>query len=540
MEPLSLGDRQLRQLLRIALPAAVLLLLTGATFYARPMHLPSFAALREGSASLVGPEQILEIEGLSLGRPLGEAPHEQDVERIEWLLDTLRARFGETLPDAARGRFYPTCTLHPERYASTLSSGAAGYLKRKKDKPVVSFAINLHESEAVIPAQAFALLEAINQLLPHNRVYVSIYENGSGDSTLGMLSDFGAALQALGVDGIFLHASRMLSNFNTQDRIVMLAEIRNSALKPLMPYATNAAGQGTLVFVNDVMTCASDILEVIHQRRLQQADMAMGMDWGTVGRAIRIGEQGYRRVGEDEEVPFTETTRMYDMWVSRGINGDMVYLFAEPGGYTPVSYNESWVEDAYFTQSAPIRKRWLDGLAFPVYSGWGGMAAFDASLFTQYHLRFRASIYAGWTGGSANGALGAWGQLVSDEYYLRSECPGDSECSYVARDIWNLRKGRARIVLAPQARTTYGVKDWSIMQASAPVTRREGVDKDGLDVIDWNNVTIPKTVECVPSRGRDGSYLDTWSGSNLRQRLDPLWRPGNRTDRWEKRRAAVP
>jgi len=245
-----------RQLLRIALSAAITLLLTGVTFHAKPTRLPSFATSRNGVTGHAGPEQILEIEGMSLGRPFGNVPAQESTEPIDWLLDMLRARFGETLPDAAHGYFYPTCTLRPERYASTLSKSAQGYFKRNKDKHVASFAINLHESEAVVPTQALALLEAIDQLLPHHRVYVSIYENGSSDKTPALLSDFGAALQALGVDGIFLHASHMLSDYNMQDRITMLAEIRNSALKPLMPYATNAAaaGQGTLVFVNDVMT----------------------------------------------------------------------------------------------------------------------------------------------------------------------------------------------------------------------------------------------------------------------------------------------
>lgn len=200
---LSLGDRQVRQLLRIALSVGILLLLTGATFYARPTHLPSVGTSRTESKNHVASAQILEIEGLSLGQPFGDAPAEQDVERIDRLLVTLQARFGETRPEAAHGYFYPTCTLHPERYAETLSRSTVSYLLRNKDKPVVSFAINLHESEEVVPAQATALLEAIYQLLPHNRVYISIYENGSNDKTLALLAEFGAALQALGVDGIF-------------------------------------------------------------------------------------------------------------------------------------------------------------------------------------------------------------------------------------------------------------------------------------------------------------------------------------------------
>ena len=63
------------------------------------------------------------------------------------------------------------------------------------------------------------------------------------------------------------------------------------------------------------------------------------------------------------------------------------------------------------------------------------MAAFDASLFTRDHLRFRSSVMSGWHGGSASGALGLWGRLISLPGYLESDCPGASECEYISRDI---------------------------------------------------------------------------------------------------------
>jgi hypothetical protein len=52
---------------------------------------------------------------------------------------------------------------------------------------------------------------------------VSIYENGSEDGTRALLSDFGAALEAIGVDGFWIHSSKMLSDFGKHDRIVTLA-----------------------------------------------------------------------------------------------------------------------------------------------------------------------------------------------------------------------------------------------------------------------------------------------------------------------------
>ncbi|KAK6420277.1 hypothetical protein LTR95_016964, partial [Oleoguttula sp. CCFEE 5521] len=357
-------------------------------------------------------------------------------------------------------------------------------------------------------------------------VYISIYENGSMDQTHALLSDFGAALQALKVDGIFIHSSRMISDFGFNDRIVMLSEIRNLALKPLMPFAET----GTLIFINDVMMCASDVLELVHQQRLQQADMVFGMDWGTVHRKIRPGEVGYMPPSDpedDDTYVFTNVTRVYDMWVGRGVNGDLVYPFKTPGGYTPMSANESWVSDAYITQSDAEHARWLDGLPLPMYSGWGGMSAFDASLFTVDHVRFRSSVTSGWTGGHSGGALGTWGQLVSAPGYLEQDCPGASECKYIGRDIWNIRSGKARIVMATQVRTTYSIDDWRIMVESAdpaPTTLRTEYDDKNIELIDWSTVKAPEGVVCIPSRDKSGAYLDVWAEYNHRYRVNPMYR----------------
>jgi hypothetical protein len=202
-----------------------------------------------------------------------------------------------------------------------------------------------------------------------------------------------------------------------------------------------------------------------------------------------------------------------------------VYDFSQPGGYSPKSDDESWVTDAFSTENETLYRRWLGGQSFPVYSGWGGMSAFDASLFTREHLRFRSTVTAGWKGGSAVGALDAWGRLVSDKGYLESDCPGASECEYVARDIWNMRQGRARIVLAPQARTTYNFRDWLVMEDAVPVIRSQGGDPLGRDAIDWSNYPIPESVVCIPTRTAEGEWINPWGETNHRTRVDPLWRP---------------
>ncbi|KAK4890245.1 hypothetical protein LTR27_011006 [Elasticomyces elasticus] len=469
------------------------------------------------------PQTTVEIEGLSLGAPFVstvETNATTGLGSFEHLSTALQARFARTTSDTDK---YPTCSLNLARYAGTALDTGSKYIpwQRRKRDAVVSIAINLFNSEAIIPAQAIALLQAVSQLLSTNKVYVSVFENGSTDKTRELLSDFAAALQAVGVDGLWLHSSHLASPTMGEDRIVMLSEIRNLALMPLMPYALNAAGAGTLLFVNDVVTCASDVLELVHQQRLQDADMVMAMDWGTVTTHLHENDS--------DDAPEVEVTRLYDMWVTRGINGDLPYPFEHEAGYSPQSPHDDWVQDAFITQNESVHDRWLDGRPFPVYSAWGGMVVFDASLFAEQHLRFRSSTASGWNGGSSVGALGAWGGLLSAQGYLTSDCPGASECEYIARDIWNLRQGSARMVLAPQARTTYSVDEWSVMRGFAPTTLREDPDSKGRDLINWNEVAVPDKVVCIPTRHEDGEYIDTWDESNKRRRLNPMWQPVNGT-----------
>lgn len=520
------------------LAALASLLLLATVLHLRPApQLATVPIVGYSHVNKAGEHNPFEIEGLALGPKFTKHSSVLTNENhVAWLMGSLRSRFQRiAFPDEDGSPAYPECTLNPERYAKT-ALGPSHYSSRwtgNQRQAIVSFAINLHNSEAIIPAQAMALVEAIAHLLQNNKVYVSIYENSSKDKTRALLSDLGAALQAIGVDGLWMHSSNMLSDFGKQDRIVMLSEIRNLALAPLMPYASSAKSSGTLLVMNDVLTCSSDILELVHQQRLHHAGMAFGMDWGSCDRRTRQGEPGY--LYEDDprydpdNPPHASVSRFYDTWVGRGISGNGVYNFSRPGGFSPKSDNESWIIDAYSTENQTVYQRWIDGLAFPVYSGWGGMSAFDASLFTHEHLRFRSTVTAGWTGGSAVGALGSWGRLVSSEGYLESDCPGASECEYIARDIWNMRQGRARVVLAPQARTTYNIKDWRIMGDNAPVTRRDGPDLLNEDAIDWREYEIPESVICIPTRTMEGAWRDPWGEDNHRTRVDPLWRPANET-----------
>ena len=160
-----------------------------------------------------------------------------------------------------------SCMFRPERYRRTFSEEVSATPGSGNGTAIISFAICLHNSERIIHALMRALVEAIVFVRPHNRVYVSIFENGSTDKTAVMLGEVAAALLAAGVDGLWVTSSVLKTEH--VDRIVGLAEIRNEALAPLLPYM----GDGVFVFLNDVVLCASDIIELVHQQRLQEADL---------------------------------------------------------------------------------------------------------------------------------------------------------------------------------------------------------------------------------------------------------------------------
>ncbi len=62
------------------------------------------------------------------------------------------------------------------------------------------------------------------------------------------------------------------------------SELRNMAIAPLLTDPSRFdTDEMTVVFVNDISTCANDILELIHQRRMPEADMACPMDYSDDG-----------------------------------------------------------------------------------------------------------------------------------------------------------------------------------------------------------------------------------------------------------------
>jgi alpha-1,3-mannosyltransferase len=161
------------------------------------------------------------------------------------------------------------------------------------------FAINLYNSFDIIP-DLFATLFRLASILGPQNIYVSIYENGSTDQTKALLRIFDSLTRSVGLRVTIRTSMRTRGAFN--HRIEYLAEVRNAAFLPLHELR-DAEGEifDTIVFMNDILPCVDDILELIYQSRLNNAGITCAAD--------------YMYHSE------LQTPVFYDNWVARDING---------------------------------------------------------------------------------------------------------------------------------------------------------------------------------------------------------------------------
>jgi alpha-1,3-mannosyltransferase len=139
------------------------------------------------------------------------------------------------------------------------------------------FAINLYNSFDVMP-DLFATLFRVSAVLGYHNVYVSIYENGSNDQTKALLRIFDALARTVGLRVIIRTSMRTRGAFN--HRIEYLAEVRNAAMVPLHELRdTEGEVFDSIVFMNDILPCVDDVLELIWQSRKQNAGITCAADY---------------------------------------------------------------------------------------------------------------------------------------------------------------------------------------------------------------------------------------------------------------------
>jgi len=283
----------------------------------------------------------------------------------------------------------PSCQLtkwHLERYAPIINSTSP-----------IFFALNLLEAEHVMPS----FLQSLSTLLPlmgPPRFFISITENGSKDRTPTLLRILASMLRVFGASyRITSEGKTNVADKSNHMRIAVLAAVRNLALQPL--YDGGPGKFDTVLFINDVVHCPADILEVLYQHWKQRADMSCSVDW------------------HDDPV-------IYDRWVIRSMTGHPYY---EHGAIQDYWDSPRLVPPPMLPHPEDAKERERFGRRLPtqVFSCWNGMAAMDARAFyPPRNIRFR--------------------EARNDPE--REHTDKQSECFLIPVDFWKQRMGRIQIV----------------------------------------------------------------------------------------------
>ncbi|PVU91425.1 hypothetical protein BB559_004157 [Furculomyces boomerangus] len=260
------------------------------------------------------------------------------------------------------------------------------------------FAMNLYNNQEIIPHLLQELLRVFEYLGPQN-IYFSLYENGSGDSSKYILSMFKVTLDKLGIRNI-VSVDREQKPKSVH-RIEYLAKLRNKAIEPLETESLNGRKYDKIVFMNDVVFCRNDILELLYQSEHQQSDMTCPLDFDTGGP-------------DGREILFRDT------WVARDLGGE--------------SFHKGLND---MVPHKPSMERFKNNLPFQVQCCWNGAAVLNAKPFYEpINLKFRRS---------------------KAKY---NECAA-SECSLMCNDFWE--NGFRKIVTVPRVLLPYEMKHFKLL-----------------------------------------------------------------------------
>ncbi|CAL3965779.1 unnamed protein product [Diplocarpon coronariae] len=237
--------------------------------------------------------------------------------------------------------------LNSKRYGYLSGSPADGASSNQK----YFFALDLRQCASLLPRLLGSIIETMSFLGPE-RCSLSIVEGNSEDGTFEILKEFRKTVEDFGA--VYHFVSNDLDPLKGE-RITVLAELRNLALKPLVQ--SSNLSNTTVVFLNDVALCPDDILELVHQRVWQGADMTCGMDWTYVG----------------------EDPTFYDVWIASSITGDSFFEIPEDG-----SWDLAWY---LFWNDYESRTNLALFQPFQVFACWNGATAFTAKALEKIQFR---------------------------------------------------------------------------------------------------------------------------------------------------------
>ena len=260
----------------------------------------------------------------------------------------------------------PSYTELPAHYQSLKNriESSEDYGRANPENQKIFIAASIYDKGGRLLGGAWgeAVLELIN-MLGNRNVFLSIYENASGEAALGAQYKFQQRVQCQ--HNLVLEDSppveelpriRLADGSERIKRIAYLADVRNKALSPLEEHPEIKYDK--LLYLNDVIFDPMDAAQLL---------LSTNMD--------EHGNTAYRAACA---VDFINPFKFYDTFATRDLEG---YSMGIP--FFP------WFTNA---GSGSSREDVLAGKdAVRVKSCWGGMVAFDAKPFqANPPLRFRA------------------------------------------------------------------------------------------------------------------------------------------------------
>ena len=335
------------------------------------------------------------------------------------------------------------------------SHGRYDYLKAvntsydSRPKPKYFFALDLTNCTSILPRLLGSIVETIDFLGAPNCA-LSIVEGRSTDGTFEILSSLNKDFAPRGIS-YFFTSSDTNPVAEGVDRIEKLAALRNQALLPLTKVPNDYDPDATILFINDVALCMEDILELIHQKLLQKADMTCAMDWIFGGWSF------------------------YDVWISRTMHGDQFFEIPQSGTWD--------YADKLFWNDPSTKTRYDAGRPFQVFSCWNGATAFTAKPLLKHQTRFRTSL--------------------PGECFL-------GEPLHFAKDLWFLKYNKIAVI--PSVNLGYNDEESRKIKAAHGSVREwtTGSRSNGqvAESIEWGRGP-PEMIKCVPT------YLDpSWVAWN--------------------------
>ena len=356
-------------------------------------------------------------------------------------------------PSYIKAILKPGSDSFPRLECPAANTDRYGYLRSihsAQIPPKYFLALNLHQRASLLPLLIGSILQSIRFLGAENCV-LSIVEGRSNDGTYEVLKLLRKEIEGMGATYLFKSIDLDPTAPNV-DRVGTLAELRNQALEPLTRHPDQFSPDTTVVFLNDVAICMEDILELIHQRIYQKADMTCAMDW----------------------VVLWKDPTFYDVWVARGINGDTFNIIPEDG-----NWNSAW---NLFWNDPNTLGRFQAKKPFQVFACWNGATAFTAKPILEQSVRFR---------GPAQG-----------------ECY-QGEPTLFCKDMW--QRGFGKIAVVPSINLEYADHGPPMMKGQKGYVSDLVKNEDGSDasnLIEWDT-NPPPLVKCMPS------YSDqTWRAWN--------------------------